>query len=197
MIDTTKPGAAPTALLHHLHGGACLTLDQVEQELGITRRQAINAASRLLRREYLMKMAVGCYQLTDRGVAAANAGEVITSGPKGPTGVIATHRGTFRERAWLAMRITRRFTIGQIVAAAARDTEKNARENTRKYLVQLCRAGFVKELPNRVPGTSMGSNGFKRYMLLRNTGPRPPVYRAEFGMMHDFNTGEDVPCTPR
>lgn len=197
MIDTAKPGAAPTALLRHLQGGACLTLDQMESELGLNRRQASDAASKLLRRDYLMKMAVGCFQLTEKGMAAAASGEIITSGPMGPTGVIATHRSTFRERAWLAMRITRRFTIGQIVAAAAREGEKNARENTRKYLVQLRRAGFVKELPTRVSGTSRGSNGFKRFMLVRNTGPRAPVYRAELQVVHDFNAGEDVPCIPR
>lgn len=197
MIETTKPGAAATALLRHLSAGVCLTADQMAEALGITRAQAMNAARKLMRRSYLEKMAVGCFQLSEAGKAAAASGTTITSGPKGKTGAIATRRHTFRERAWLAMRIQRRFTIGQIVASAARDGERNARENARKYLAQLGQAGFVKELPNRLPGTCMGSNGFKRWMLVRDTGPRAPVYRAELRAMHDFNTGEDVPCSPR
>jgi hypothetical protein len=197
MIDTTKPGAAATALLRHLAAGVCLTADQMAEALGITRAQAMNAARKLLRRGYLEKMAAGCFQLSEAGKAAALSGITITSGPKGKTGVIATRRQTFRERAWLAMRIHHRFTIGQIVASAARDGERNARENARKYLAQLGQAGFVKELPNRLPGTSMGSNGFKRWVLIRNTGPRAPVYRAELQTVHDFNTGEDIPCKPR
>jgi len=197
MIDTTKPGATATALLQHLSSGACLTADQMAEELGVTKRQAMNAARALLRRRLMRKMAIGCFSLSEDGVVAARNEAVITSGPMGKTGVIATRTHTLRERAWIAMRIRRRFTIGEIVAAASREEEKNARENVRKFIVQLGRAGFVKELPNRLPGTRIGSNGFKRFMLVRDTGPRAPVYRAELRVIHDANTGESLPCTPR
>lgn len=195
-LDTTRPGVVPTALLQHMSGGSCLTIDQMVEQLGISRRQALNAASRLLRRDYLMKMAGGCFQLTEAGLAAAAAGKVIKSGPKGKTGAIPQHRDTFRQRAWTSMRFNGRFTIGQIVRAAGREGETNARENARKYIAQLCRAGYVKELSRRAPGTAIGSNGFKRFMLVKNTGRRAPVFRAECRVMHDFNTGEDVPCSP-
>lgn len=197
MMNTSKPGAAPTALLRHLEGGACMTVDQVSAGLGINRRQVSDAAASLLRRDYLMKMAIGCYQLTEAGLAAARAGEVITSGPVGKTGAIPRYKDTFRQRAWSSMRFNGRFTIGQVVRAAARDGETNARENARKYISQLCRAGYVKELPRRAPGTAISSNGFKRFMLVRNSGRIAPVYRMEYRVMHDFNTGEDVPCAPR
>ncbi|WP_323041550.1 hypothetical protein [Gemmobacter sp.] len=197
MLDTTKPGAAPTALLMHLQAGACLTVDQVVAELGISRRQAMDAAAKLLRRNYLMKMAVGCFQLTDAGIAAAAAGEVITSGPVGKTGAVPVHKDTFRQRAWNSIRFNRRFTIGQIVRAAAREDEKNARENARKYIAQLCKAGILRELPQRAPGTAPESNGFKRFMLVRDIGRRAPVFRTEAAAVRDPNTGEDIPCTPR
>lgn len=198
-IDTKKPGAVPTALLSHLASGdVCLTVDQMAEALGVSRQQALNAAAKLLRRNYLVKMAVGCFQLSDEGRAAANAGTVITSGPMGKTGAVPQHRDTFRQRAWASIRFNQRFTIGQIVRAAAREGEKNARENARKYIAQLAAAGFVKELPRRAPGHAHGSNGFKRFMLVRNTGRRAPVFRAEMQVMRDFNTGEDVPCiSPR
>lgn len=198
MLDTRKPGAVPTALLNHLAAGdVCLTVDQMAEALGVTRPQAANAAANLLRRAYLAKMAIGCFQLSDAGRAAAEAGTVITSGPKGKTGAIPVHRNTFRQRAWASIRFNGRFTIGQIVRAAARHDDQNARENARKYIAQLAAAGYVQELPRRAPGTCRNSNGFKRFMLVRDTGRRAPVYRAELRVMHDFNTGEDVPCAPR
>ncbi len=197
MIDTSRPGAVPTALLRHMQGGACLTVDQMASDLGVSRRQAVDAAAKLIRRDYLTKMAIGCFQLTDAGLCAADAGEAITSGPMGKTGAVPVHKDTFRQRAWNSMRFNRRFTIGQIVRAAARDGEKNARENARKYIMQLCKAGFLKEMPRRAPGTAPGSNGFKRFVLMRDTGRRAPVFRAEMQAMRDFNTGEDVPCAPR
>ncbi len=197
MLDTRKPGAVPTALLQHLQSGVCLTVDQMAEALGITKQQAMNAALKLMGRDYLVKMAVGCFQLSDAGIAAALAGTVITSGPKGKTGAIATHGNTFRQRAWTSIRFNKRFTIGQIVRAAARTDEKNARENARKYIAQLCWAGLVKELPRRLAGTAQNSNGFKRFVLIRDTGRRAPVYRSELRVMHDFNTGEVLPCSPR
>lgn len=196
-LNTAKPGAVATALLRHLSVGRCMTIDQIAGHFGIRRTQAAAAASCLLRRDYLMKMSHGCFALTDAGMGAAASGKAITSGPKGKTGVIPRQKDTFRQRAWTSMRFNGRFTIGQIVRAAARADDKNARENARKYVAQLRRAGFVKELPKRAPGTALNSNGFKRFMLVRNTGRLAPVYRQELQAMHDFNTGEDVPCTPR
>lgn len=196
-LTTTKPGAVATALLHHMRGGACMTVDQIAEHFGIRRPQAYAAAACLLRRDYLIKMAVGCFQLSDAGLEAAISGKVIKSGPKGKTGAIPRQKDTFRQRAWTSMRFNGRFTISQIVRAAARADDANARENARKYISQLCQAGFVKELPKRAPGTAISSNGFKRFMLVRNSGRLAPVWRQEFRTMHDFNTGEDVPCAPR
>lgn len=196
--DTKKPGAVPTTLLRHLAGGdICLTVTQMAEALGVTRLQASNAAARLIRRDYLVKMAGGCFQLSDLGRAAAEAGTVITSGPMGKRNAVTVYRDTFRQRAWASIRFNRRFTISQIVRAAARNDEKNARENARKYIALLAAAGFVKELPRRAPGNAISSNGFKRFMLVRDTGRRAPVYRESLHAMHDFNTGEDVPCSPR
>lgn len=189
-----KPGTAPTMLLQALKAGSCLTVDQLIEELDLTRRQVSNAATLLLRRNYLERMGAGCYQLTPAGRVAAESGEVITSGPKGPTGKVPQHRDTFRERAWRAMRVRHRFTIGEIVADAGRGKEKSDRQNAMRYVRYLRAAGYLGELPRRQRGTATGSNGFKQFVLIRNTGPRAPVFRAGKATMHDFNLGEDVPC---
>ena len=94
-----KPGTAPNMLLQALKTGNCLTVGQLIECQDLTRRQVSNAATLLLRRNYLERMGAGCYQLTPSGRVAAEAGEEITSGPKGPTGKVPQHRDTFRERA--------------------------------------------------------------------------------------------------
>lgn len=197
MVDRHHPGKAPTAMLQKLAAGMCLSIADLALELDLTRPQAYNAASKLLRRGYLQRMAVGCYQLTDAGCAAAAAGEVITSGPRGPIGKVREYRDTLRERAWRAMRIRRRFTVPDLISDASSVADKNPRDNLHRYLQGLCGAGIVIELPNRATGTKPSSPGFKRWMLSRDTGPRAPVILTSRQVVHDFNTGEDLPCSRR
>jgi len=195
MMETTKPGAVPTAILNELGGGACFTVGELVDRLEVSRRQVTNGALRLLRRDYLMKSGEGCFKLTETGLAAAAAGEVITSGPKGATGAVPRHKNTFRERAWRSMRIRRRFTIGDVTSDADSGDGTDAYGNARRYIAQLKSAGYVAELPRREVGSAIGSNGFKRFILRRDTGPVAPVFRARQKCLHDFNLGEDVSCS--
>ncbi len=118
-------------------------------------------------------------------------------GPKGPHGKVLVHRGTFRERLWKSMRIRRRFTIGELVADAQTGCERNAYNNAGRYVLYLVNSGYVRELPNRKPGTAPSSNGFKVFQLMKDTGPRAPVWSQARGTLHDVNTGEDAPCLPK
>lgn len=197
MVDRHHPGRAPTALLERLANGSCLTIAQLEGEFDLTRRQISDAAACLSRRDYLMRMGAGCYQLTEAGLAAAANGEVITSGPTGRRNRPREVRNTLRERAWRSMRMRGRFTIPDIVSDAASEGDGRPGDNIQRYLRSLRDAGYVVELPRRAEGAAMTSNGFKRWMLVRNTGPRAPVFRAQVNAVHDFNTGEDVPCSTR
>ncbi|MGD9863055.1 MAG: hypothetical protein AB7S99_07575 [Pseudodonghicola sp.] len=194
MVDRHHPGKAPTALLNTLADGSCRTIDQLETELDLTRRQVSDAASCLLRRNYLMRMAVGCYQLTDAGITAAVSGEVIKSGPTRPHFGVKKVRNTLQERAWRSMRMRRRFTIMDIVEDAATEEDGKPADTIGRYLRALRDAGYVRELPRRAEGSAITSNGFKRWMLSRDTGPKAPSVRSKVKAIHDFNTGEDVPC---
>lgn len=187
------PGTIPTALLNLLADGRCLTLGQLETELAVTRRRAADAATKLAIRGYLEQHGTGCYQLTGAGRAAAAAGEVITSGPRGPDGKPRSKRDTLRERAWRAMRVRRIFTASDLASDAAREGEQ-AEANIVRFLHQLRLAGFVTEI-GRKKGVRFGSNGFKVYRLTRNTGPRAPIWRQDARMVRDMNTGEDIPCS--
>lgn len=192
-------GVLPTTILNALADGSCRTMDDLVAELGLSRRQVSDGAARLAYRKYLCRMERGCYQLTDAGLAAAATGEVITSGPLGPdTGSVRNKvSNTFRDRAWRAMRVRRQFTVGDIAADAATETDRNPRNNVARFLCFLRQAGYVTELRSRQSGTRLTSPGYKRFSLLRDTGPLAPAFRPKTGMLHDYNLGEDVPCQER
>lgn len=195
-MDTRIPGAVPTAFLKVLSGGACLTKDEISAQFSdLNNRQITEGLLRLLDRGYLEKMDGDCLQLTMKGLQAAKDGITITSGPKGPTGIVYNRRDTFRGRVWTAMRIRRYFTIGEVAGDAKCAEDKEPEQNATRYMLQLRKSGYVAELARRQKGGAPGSNGFKRFVLIRNTGPRAPVYRAKHDAVHDFNTGEDFKCS--
>ncbi len=190
MGETRKIGAAPTAVLHELGQTGARDDESLMGSLGLNRRQLTDAIRRLQIRGYAVADDSGI-RLTGSGHEAAARGEIIAGGAHGRVKVV---RDTLRERAWRAMRVRRVFTIGELVADAAISEEGQPRDNLARYLSRLARAGYVRELPRRLPGIVAGSNGFKRYMLVRDTGPRAPVWREAVGAVHDPNTGEEVPC---
>lgn len=189
-METRTLGAAATALLNALQPGPLARTDLIVQ-LNLSHRQVTNAAANLLRRGYLNVCEGPTYQLTEAGRNAADAGEIIRGGPKGRVKVVT---GTIRQRAWSAMRIRRTFTIGEIVSDAASGDEGQPRDNVGRYISRLTAAGYVREFAHRAPGTAIGSNGFKRFTLVKNTGPKAPVFRSELGVIFDPNLGEDVSC---
>lgn len=97
-----------------------------------------------------------------------------------------------RARAWWVMRETGRFTINGLLAIVADGGEADAASNLRKYIHALTRAG-VLAVDGREPPSSPTDNGAKRYRLVRNSGPRAPVWRASRGEVYDPNTGAAYP----
>lgn len=196
MMARTNPGTLPTTILVHLADGACRTIEELEKALGLSRRQVSDGAAKLAYRKFLCRMERGCYQLTELGLKAAGEGQVIKSGPIGPdTGKVrAKVSNTFRDRAWRSMRVRRQFTIADIVADAAADGDTDPESNVGRYLRALGMAGYVKEMRERAPGTRLTSNGFKRFVLVKDTGPVAPVYRPKARTLHDYNLQEEIAC---
>lgn len=191
-------GDVSTILLQHLSDGTCQTIDQLDAALPLSRRQISNAATILIKRDYMDRIEAGCYCLTASGLAAAERGERVTSGPIGAlTGKSRRpRRNSFRQRAWNAMRMSVTFTIGELVIAAA-SGDKDPESNLINYLLFLRRVGYVAEMPVRQNGTRLTSNGFKRFRLLKDTGPIAPALRMKKRAIWDFNLGalvEEVPC---
>ncbi|MBO9421740.1 hypothetical protein J7481_19690 [Labrenzia sp. R4_2] len=193
------PGTVPTTLLTALSDGSCQTVDELDTKLPLNRRQISDGAGSLIMRGLLERVEVGCYRLTREGKAAAADGRVISSGPYRPDRgrCRAPQCNTLRQRAWNAMRMGNAFTIGDLAMAASTGGEKNPEGNLQRYLNRLVRAGYLAELPVRVRGTKLTSNGFKRFRLIRDTGPIAPVFRPKKRDFFDHNlgdAGEAVPC---
>lgn len=181
-----------TKLLHGL-GDACMTIDVLSQELGMSRRQITNAAMSLIQKGLVERAALGCFQRTAEGHEAAARGDVITSGPNGP---LAKDRkplpNTLRQRAWNVIRIQRKFTIPDLLVAATSGEEKLATNNLQRYCKALSVAGVIRRLPGVRPGTSPSSPGFARYMLVQDLGPIAPTYRQSGKAIFDHNSSEEM-----
>ena len=87
------------------------------------------------------------------------------------------------QRMWTVIRGLRVFT--------SRDVEQLAevrKDAAKKYIHALMRAGYLKVVGKVRPGP-MGAP-LRRYRLLKDTGPRHPVYCWRTGVLRDPNTGE-------
>ncbi len=106
---------------------------------------------------------------------------------------IVTVTTGLRQRAWWVMRRRRAFTLPELLAVVADGHEKDAKRNIGRWLRQLASAGYLKVDGVRVPGTALTSNGFLRYILVRDLGRKAPVVRARHGVVFDPNNGETFP----
>lgn len=182
------------ALLQAMQDGQPHQINDLKASLELSGRQVSDAATHLRLRGLATSVQIGVYKLSEKGIQAAKGGVRITSGPRVPHGKCLVHNKTFRQRAWRAIRMRKSFTFGDIAADAGRGEERQDTENAARFIRQLSKAGIVAALPRRVKGSTMGSNGFKKFILLKDLGPLVPVYRPAQNCFHDFNSGEDLPC---
>lgn len=190
---TEAPGNQ-NRILYHL-GARCEVIADIAAALDLTHVQVGKATGELIARGYLERVERGCFQLTEDGATAVVMGVRICSGHTGPTtGIRKPVRNTMRQRAWKAMRIHREFTVPDLAMIVSRDAPAAAYNSLQTYLRQLTAAGYVMRMPGKARGTAISSPGFNRFRLVRDTGPRAPVYSRKRAAFHDFNTGKDVPC---
>jgi len=174
---------------------ACLTIDELDVLVGLPRKEIVKSTSRLMSRGLLERVERGCYQLTAAGIESRKTGEALTSGPISPaTTKSRKKKPNLRTRLWRAMCVKQKFTINDLVAICAKGPEKNPHENARKYLRALEQAGYLRTLPKQ-HGQALTSNGFKRFQLMRQTGPQAPEVKHGGEHVFDPNTGEFHDCT--
>lgn len=177
-------------------GRGVLTADAIAAHLPMDRHSVVIAVARLVSRHFVDRREDGTFQLTDEGGAFLASGEAMRSGPRGPhTGQRPPMPSSFRQRAWSAMRLRRRFGLADIITLAARDGDSDPDSNLRRWLSALERAGIVATLPARAGAHGRFSRGTKLFRLLRDTGPLAPAIRRD-GTIFDHNLREVVPCRP-
>jgi predicted transcriptional regulator len=170
-------------VLAELPAGACLTVDQLVEVRGMSRRDISTAACGLIRRGYLERVERGCYQLTQEGLRAKESGDRLTCGPAAPLTQVCRRprRRTHRDLLWFALRIlgtSGKPTIADLLEVAGLDQAANY-SNALRFLQALRKAGIVRRMPRREQALSLTSNGCHRYLLRKDLGPQTPVERRE------------------
>lgn len=189
VMEAIKTVRCPLGCVKHAH---------IVKHTSLTGRQVANACAKLEKHRYLTRelysddtVKPGCYKLTALGLVALAEGAKLTSGPMAPHGKPKIAENSQRERAWRALRIRRKASVPELIgllfdADCDQDAKGRATNNLQKYLRLLCRAGYVTEMRREAP-ESLNSNGAKRYFLMRDTGPLPPVPRLALKKMLDQN----------
>jgi hypothetical protein len=170
----------------------CITEKRLVELTGFDARAIENSCLKLRRHGLLVKTERGCHKLLVAGRAAAKEGARLRTGPQGPRNGRVVQKGSLRARAWAAMRIKRRFSIADLAMLAVKGGERDVESNLQRYLKALALCGYVRQLPTRERGVAPTSNGFARWLLLMDTGPLPPVWRASRGKLYDPNTETDI-----
>ena len=179
-------------LLQAIEPGVCLTIDELADVTALARRQITNAAMKLITRGFVERVEIGCFQLTAAGRTARDSKVELTCGPNAPRTGVRRQKPNLRSRVWRAMATVDKFTVRELVAVAQTGEESNAVTNIAGYFRILAKVGYLRQLPVREKGTALTSNGFKRYLRLRHTGPQAPRANARDKTVFDPNTGETL-----
>lgn len=121
------------------------------------------------------------YAPTAKGRKLIQEGGEVKSGPKPGRrqAVRKTKTDTLQARAWRAILVKKRFTVSEIVAVAAKETDKDPIGSIRRYVNHLSRAGFLTELPRRQPTKTYKKQGEKIFWLRAQHGRLPPRVRKD------------------
>lgn len=171
-----------------------MTLDDIERLNPCSRHEIIKVMSRLISRGAVERLENGVYRLTDFGESLKTNGnlKIFHSGPYGQYNRNKRSSDTLRNRIWRLILLNRKVTINELVGLAIDGAEKDPTNNIRKYLRALVKSGYLREMPRRLKGDVPGSNGFKQYMLIKDSGHLAPVMRSDKKEVYDPNTGEVV-----
>ncbi len=184
------------ALMQLFEEGEALSNAELREMTGLNQRQVMRAAGSLVERGFLARAEAGVFKLTEAGVSAQQAGEDITSGPRGryEETVREPLPETLRQKVWQAMRVMLIFATSDLASLGCDAPTDQNHENVRRYCKALADAGYLMEMPTRQAGVDENSRGFKRYRMWRDTGEIAPTYRNTKKEVYDHNLKEVFPC---
>lgn len=171
----------------------CITEARMAEITGLTPLQVEHAALKLRRHGFLTKTGQGCHKLTAAGRAALAAGARVRSGPHGEQPGPRPRGHGLRQRTWNALRTGKKLTIDDIIMRVTEGGERDPRSNIGKYLRVLARAGYLRQMPVREAALNPTSNGCARWWLVKDTGPKAPLWCQRRAAVFDPNTEEETP----
>ncbi len=149
------------------------------------------ALGNLIFRKLVRTITMGEFTPTAAGKKLIADGGTVNSGPRpgkiqGPRN---SKEDSLRARLWRGIITLKRFTISDLVARAARDTDKNAAPAARRYINYLKNAGFLIELPHRSRSGAYPKQGEKIFWLKdAPSGRKPPrVKKSQDGQPGMFD----------
>jgi len=175
-------GTRQMEIVRALEPGLCLTTAQLVERTACSPRDVAKGCGRLVERGWVDRLERGCFILSSAGQRALSAGETITSGPNKPLTQNARRpkRRTVRDKMWKTIRVVKKFDLARLEEMSGASTA-----GARRFVLALVRAGYLSEL-RRQPGEALTSNGFKRWLLVEDTGEATPVLKAD-GSVWDPN----------
>jgi len=158
-----------------------------------TTKRVVRSIDVLRRRGLVERLEPGCYRLTSSGEETRAQGKRIASGPRKPHTAPARRKAPFRQAIWAALRLEEATTVRDLISLIPEVAHgSDPHSNAYNYLRRLVEAHYVVQLPSRELGTAITSNGFKRYRLIRNTGPHAPYWSTKAGKLIDPNLSAET-----
>ena len=190
--NATHQAAVLGAMASPSSGG--ISLDDLASRLPIARKAIAKAAGKLIQRGYVERAEAGVYALTLTGREALAEGKSLKSGPHRGLRKHPVYRDTLTQRAWAAMRLQPRFTLGDLVTLAAKEDDGQPGKSLQRFVHRLKATGYVVELPARAKGVAPTSPGCKVFRLVRDSGDQAPRWLDRQQAMKDWNTREVFPA---
>ena len=176
-------------IIHFLQPGICHSIDDLAAELGIPNKAVTRGAAALIQDGYLIRRERGCFELSEKGIAAKGKEISFTSGPNGKKQKPSMpKRRTLKDNIWAALRIKNKATLEDLLFVATIDGQISSPGNARAYLKHLRDAGIVRLMSRKAAGEAPTSNGFNRYMLVNNLGPKTPYFSRVNNKIFDPNS---------
>lgn len=192
---TWVTAAALRALAEHtIVEGGMFTAPQLAEwtREALTPEQRVNASTRLCALGFVRHQVrvldgerTDCYTVTPDGAAAIEAaamGTVHKSGPKGSRKPNPVKPEALATRLWNLVRLRKIVdsdAAARTLCTAGEQEFERVRATVRRTLRRWELAGALQAGAKRVPteGQAPTSNGSKRYVLVKDSGPTPPAWR--------------------
>lgn len=151
-------------------------LDAIAESAGVEIPEARRRLTLLVARDLVETPRPGRWRATVHGAAVLAAADVPAQAPRGAEGL--------RGRFWMVLRKLKKANVAELVTMAGAGDEKRPEHNARLYLKALTDAGYLTRLKRR------GPHGEMTYLLVRDSGPRPPIVSHRKGTVTDPNDGQ-------